>query len=252
MNSGRQAEAEAELRRSLAILQRLGDENPDNQVVLAGTHGKIGDVLSRGGKPTEALEAQRKALAIRQKWADSNLANNQFQPELAASHLAIGRLHAREKRFAEAFAAIETGLALCQKLADADPKRTDYVPQLGNSHAFRGWARVRAGQPALAAADLRRALELWAKNPPQDIEMRFERGRVPALLAGLGKDPKAGVTAAEVAAFADRSIEALRESFAYGWNPLDELKEPAFDAIRDRADFKTLVTELEKKKELKK
>jgi hypothetical protein len=32
-----------------------------------------------------------------------------------------------------------------------------------------------------------------------------------------------------------------------GWNLPDELEEPDFDAIRDRADFKMLVAELEKK-----
>jgi tetratricopeptide (TPR) repeat protein len=171
---------------------------------------------------------------------------------LAKSHLAIGRLHAREKRFAEAFTALDTGLALCQKLTDADPKRTEYALQLGDSHAYRGWARVRAGQPAEAAADLRRVLELWAKSPPQDIEMRFERARALALLAGLGKDPKSGVTPAEAGAFADRSVPALRDAVTSGWNLPDELKEPDFDVIRDRADFKTLVVELEKKTEPRK
>jgi len=55
------------------------------------------------------------------------------------------------------------------------------------------------------------------------------------------------VTAAEAAAFADRSIPALRDAVTSGWNLPDELKEPNFDAIRDRADFKELVAELEKR-----
>ncbi len=252
MISGRLAEAEAEFRRALAILRGLPEDNNDRQVHLADTLGKIGDVLSRAGMPTEALEAQRKALAIRQKWADTQPANVLPQADLAKSHLAIGRLHAREKRFAEAFAALDTGLALCQKVADADPKRTETVRQLGSGHAIRGWARVRAGQPALAAPDLRRALELWAKTPQEDIEMRFERGHVLALLAGLGKDPKSGVTAAQAAAFAEQSVPALRDAVSSGWNLPDELKEPDFDAIRDRADFKKFVAELEKKTEPKK
>jgi hypothetical protein len=60
------------------------------------------------------------------------------------------------------------------------------------------------------------------------------------------------VTSARAAAFVEESVPALRDAVASGWNLPDELKEPDFDAIRDRADFKTLVTELEKKKELKK
>ena len=82
--------------------------------------------------------------------------------------------------------------------------------------------------------------------------MRFERVRVLALLAGLGKDPKSGVTAAQATAFAEESVPALRDAVTCGWNLPDELKEPDFDAIRDRGDFKTLVAELEKKAEAKK
>ena len=72
-----------------------------------------------------------------------------------------------------------------------------------------------------------------------------------ALLAGLGKDPKSGVTAAQAAAFAEESIPALRDAVTSGWNLPDELKEPDFDAIRDRGDFNALVKELEKKAEPK-
>ena len=66
-------------------------------------------------------------------------------------------------------------------------------------------------------------------------------------MAGLGKDPKSGVTAAEAAAFAEQSVPALRDAVSSGWNLPDELKEPEFDAIRDRADFKMIVAALEKK-----
>jgi hypothetical protein len=52
--------------------------------------------------------------------------------------------------------------------------------------------------------------------------------------------------------FADRSVPALRDAVTSGWNLPDELKKPDFDAIRDRADFKTLVMELEKETEPKK
>jgi hypothetical protein len=163
---------------------------------------------------------------------------------LAYSLIHLGRLQARAKRFSEAFTAFDTALGMLRK--DGGPRT------IALGHAYRGGASVGVGQPALAAADLRLALELLDKRPPVYFDDRFERGRVPALLAGLGKDLKSGVTPAEAAAFADRSIPALRDAFANGWNLADELKEPDFDAIRDRADFKTLVTELEKKKELKK
>jgi hypothetical protein len=77
--------------------------------------------------------------------------------------------------------------------------------------------------------------------------MRFERARALALLAGLGAEAKSGVTKDEAAAFADQAVTALRDAFSAGWGLTRELKEPDFDAIRGRDDFKKLMAELEAK-----
>src|SRR5262249_21606997 len=111
--------------------------------------------------------------------------------------------------------------------------------------AYRGWAHVRAGHPAEAAADLRRAVELWGKASHSDLETRFERGRALALLAWLAADGKSGATTAEAAAFADQAVAALRDAFQAGWGQWDELKEPDFDPLRGREDFKKLLSEVE-------
>jgi tetratricopeptide (TPR) repeat protein len=197
------------------------------------------------GKPAEALKQYQKARAIRQKLADANPAVPGFQLDLATSDNYIGRLQAREKRFTDAFAAFDRCLAIRQKLADADPTSTEYTHHLGWGHAFRGWAHVRAGHPALAAADLRRALALWEKGKAADNETRFERGRALALLAGMAADGKSGVSAAEAAAFADQAVAALRDAFDAGWGNWAELKEPDFDPLRGREDFKKLLAEVE-------
>ena len=135
---------------------------------------------------------------------------------------------------------------MLQELAEADPKNTEYANYLGYSHTYRGWALVRSGQPFKAAADLRRAVDLWAKVPALDIEARFERSRALVLLAGLGGDAKSGVTKAEAAAFVDQAVAALREAIKAGWNG-NELKEPDFNPLRGREDFQELLTELEAK-----
>jgi hypothetical protein len=116
---------------------------------------------------------------------------------------------------------------------------------LGESHAFRGGARTRAGQPAEAAADLRRARELWARLPSLDIEIQVERSRALALLAGLGGDARSGVTKEEARTFADQSVAALADAVKVGWALPSELKEPDFDALRGRPDFQKLVAEVE-------
>ena len=130
-----------------------------------------------------------------------------------------------------------------------------YTTSLGFNHACRGCALIRSGQPSKSATDLRQALELWAKDPaPGHPNTRFERGRTLALLAklgGLGDDANSGVTKDEAAAFADQAVAALRDAFSAGWGWTNELKEPDFDAIRGRDDFKKLVAEIEAKAEKK-
>lgn len=66
-----------------------------------------------------------------------------------------------------------------------------------------------------------------------------------ALLAGLRAEAKSGVTTAEAAWFADQSVAALRDAINAGWNQLNELKEPDFDPLRGRDDFKKLLADLE-------
>jgi hypothetical protein len=141
---------------------------------------------------------------------------------------------------------LDKGQALFQKLSAAHPENARYTLRLGYSHAFRGAARARAGQSA-AAADLRRALKLWAGTKDADAEDRFEQARAQAVLAGLGADPKSGVTAAEAAAFADQAVTGLQDANQTGWINVAELKEPDFDPLRKRADFQKLVKELETK-----
>jgi hypothetical protein len=98
---------------------------------------------------------------------------------------------------------------------------------------------------------LRQAIELWAKAKSPNPETHFERSHALALLAGLGRDAKSGVTTAEAVRFADQAVAALRDAISAGWNWQNELKEADFDALRGREDFKKLRAELEPKSELK-
>ncbi len=243
MRAGRLAEAESEYRRASDFSNgKSGDEISRLDTKLA-----FGKVLELAGKPAESLEYLRGALAGYQENVAKKPEDNRAKGELAGVYPAVGWLHVREGRFAEALATLDAGVALGRKLLDADPNNLDYVGKVANVHACRGWARVRAGQRAEAVPDLRRALELWAKRQSLPIDMRFERARVESLLAGLARDPNSGVTPAEAAALADRSVASLRDIIKGGWSLPGELKEPDFDAIRGRDDFQKLVSEVEAK-----
>jgi serine/threonine-protein kinase len=254
VETGRPAGALQALQKALAIRQKLADASPavsELQFDLAWGHIQIGDVLSRTGKPEEAREAYLKALAINQKLSDANPTVLGYQRDLGRAHKQLGWLLSRQKRFAEAFTSIDAGLAILQKLTEAGPKSPEYASLLADGHGCRGWAMVRSGQPSKAAADLRRAVELWAKVPGPDPGDQFERSRALALLAGLDGETKSGVMKDEAAMFADQAVASLRDAISAGWDRPSELKEPDFDALRGRDDFKKLLAELEMRNKAK-
>jgi hypothetical protein len=154
----------------------------------------------------------------------------------------LGQLLARQKQFPAAFTPFDAGL----KLVEAEPRSPVMTNNLGYSYGWRGAARLQAGQLAEAAADLRRAVELWSGTPTTDGLTRFELSKALALLTGLAGDAKSGVTAVEAKAFADRAVAVLADAIKTGWRPagLDDPKEPDFDALRPREDFKKLMAEL--------
>jgi serine/threonine protein kinase len=239
-NNGKPDEALSAHRKALAIRQKLADANPNVAKFprdLGCSHYSVGQMLNEMGKPVEALSAHRKALAIRQKLAGANPTVADFQRDLAQSQTSIGRLHAQQGRFADAFTALDAALAILRPL-------TGHTSHVGLSLAYRGWAQARAGKPKEAADDLRRAVELWDKDPAPPIEMRFERARALALLTGLSAHPHSGVKAAEAKAFADRAVAALAEAVRPGSPEAAELKGPDFAVLRERDDFQKLVAAL--------
>ena len=55
------------------------------------------------------------------------------------------------------------------------------------------------------------------------------------------------MTKDEAKALADQAVAALRDAISGGWSWPSELKEPDFDALRDREDFQKLVNGVEPK-----
>jgi tetratricopeptide (TPR) repeat protein/tRNA A-37 threonylcarbamoyl transferase component Bud32 len=249
---GKPAEAAAAYEQAGATVQKLVEANPASigfQTNLAGIYTAMAVLFERTGKPAEAVAAYDKARDILRTLADANPKVPEFKSYLARCQYRAGRLLIRLARPAAGLAALDEGYAICQSLADAFPAISRYRLRLGYSHAFRGAAHARAGEGAAAAADLRRAIELWAKTVDRDAEDLFERARALALLAGLGGDAKSGVTTAEAARFADQAVASLRDASNAGWNWPGELKEPDFDGLRGRADFQKLMAEVEAKAE---
>jgi tetratricopeptide (TPR) repeat protein len=253
---GRIKEAEEDYDQAVSINKQLVADFPtrtefrENLVVALNNRGCRLRRLPITGRLQEAEKDFDQALSISKQLAAEFPTVPNYQLFVAMLHNNLGWLLARQKRFAEAIPALDAGVAISQKLAEAHPKNAVYTTHLGWKHIYRGAALVRSGSAdgrSKAAADLRRAIELWAKAPDLDSETQFERSRALSLLAGLGAGAKSGVTKTEAATFADQSVASLRDAFGAGFNEIGELKEPDFDSLRGRDDFQKLVAEQEAK-----
>ncbi len=247
---GRSVEGLLMYQKSSERLEKLVETSPSVarfQIELSMVQNDLGFWLDRIGRPAEALAIHEKALVVRRSLVETNPTISNYRSYLATSHNNIARLHALEGRFAEAFTSFDAALAIRKALVDSNPTEVVYRNHLGYSYAYSGWARVRAGQPAEAAIDLCKAVEVFNREQNQDMQTRFELVKSLALLAGLGRNDGSGVTESEASSFAGESVAALEDLINAGWANVAELQDPDFNAIRDRADFKNLLADLESK-----
>ena len=111
----------------------------------------------------------------------------------------------------------------------------------------RGLALRDLGDTAGAAADARRALELL-RRPAVAVGPALVRdGLLSRGARGPGRAGRIGVSAAEGEEEAAKAMEWLGRAVANGYRNTNQLRiESALDPLRDRADFKKLMAELEK------
>src|SRR5262249_26924799 len=150
-------------------------------------------------------------------------------------------------RPAEARDGCDQAIALRAALVREVPKVPIYRSHLAYSFLRRGLARGDLGDPAGAAADVRRAVALGEGLPSRTAEGWFQTACAHAALAGLAGRAGSGVSAAEAVTEADAAMAVLRRAVAMGYrSPAAFRTEDALDPLRKREDFQKLLAELEK------
>ena len=200
----------------------------------------------KAGWTAEAVPAYSQAKAVRQGMLAADPTNRSNRAALAtcetkeaAAQLALGRP-------TEARACCERALALREDLVKADPGNEDYPQGLAETLLRSGAAKAAAGDVAGAAADWRRAAELYAAHPPVKGEPTIFRACCHGALAGLAGVSGSGVAAAEAAEQAGTAMAILRLADAGGFRDPDLLRvEPGLDPLRARADFRLLMMDLD-------
>ena len=123
--SGRWPQALDNLRKSLAIFQRLIESEADlpwNRLNLALTSQYAGEVLQDMGEESEAMEALRRSVVMGEKAVEGDPASAHHRMYLARHHEAVGTLLERVGKPAEALKTYSEAYALRRRNAEALPE----------------------------------------------------------------------------------------------------------------------------------
>jgi serine/threonine-protein kinase len=179
---------------------------------------------------------QRRATGASAQAVDRDTLAN-CETNISAALTALGR-------FPDARACCERAIAIREELVKVEPNNEDYTEGLAESLMRRGGVKRATGDDTGAVADWRRAMVLFASHPPVG-EAAILRACCHGSLASLAGVPGSGVLADEGLKEADEAMAILRGAGASGFRDSYLLRvEPGLNALRHRADFQQLVTDL--------
>jgi serine/threonine protein kinase len=184
---GEPAEAAADYRQALGLLERLAADFPDVPVYrekLVKTFFGLSKALTQMGKVSEAETAVHQTILLRRRLVDDFRNDPRHRRDLAGDYNLLGDLRRGERKYAEADESYRKALELNEQLAAESPK---YRPELARSHSKLGELLWEQARYAEAEAAYRRALADQEKHvaelPPTDTEGRY---RLAECYHGLG------------------------------------------------------------------
>ena len=250
LEMGKPAEAEAEGRSAVSLIQELVNEDlnyADFRFILSQCHMTLGVVLLQVGKRAEAEVECRKAQGIAERLTADYPSLTQYGYTLALAFGSLGDVVRSSGRAAEAKSFYDRAIALLEQRFKEEPLLAWAGYPIVYSLRRRALALRDLGDPAGAAADTRQALLRCDGSPPQSGTHSFETACCHATLEGLAVRAGSGVSPAEGEREAASAMEWLGRAIANGFRNTNQLRiESALDPLRNRADFKKLVAELEK------
>jgi serine/threonine-protein kinase len=247
-DTGRPKEAEAAYADALELRKALAQDFPavpQYRQDLAGTHHNLGTLLSETGRPKEAEAAYRDALALYKPLAADFPAVPDYQAELANTLDGLAELARVRKDHPEARRLLEEARPHVQVALEANPRHPFYREIVRNLRRELAATLLEVGDhagAAEAAADLARI----AADPAGDAALAagFFSRCVP-LAEKDAKLPEA--RRKELAqSYAEQALAALRQAVAKGYKDAANMrKDKDLDPLRQRDDFRKLLTELE-------
>jgi tetratricopeptide (TPR) repeat protein len=276
---GRWKDAEAGYRRAIAVETRLAVEDPDDPdhlYDLTIQYNNLSRVIGADGRPDEAITAAREGVRIARELCGRYPTHALYRDALADDLFRLGNA-AHDDDVPAAVAALTEARERYEALRDDFPYTAGYSHSLGvtlNNLALleRGRGRTAEAVPLLeaAVAAQRRAAALNPKNPELLEQLRKHYANLFDTLVvrkEYARAAAAATTAAElyprvvplqVAAarclagcvpaggnHADEAVKLVRRAVAAGYEDYEHLLEDdAWQALRERADFRKIVEDL--------
>ena len=275
----RRDEARGEYERALDIRQKLAAQFPqeeDYQQELSYSHNNLGNLLIALGKWDDARREHQRALDIKQKLAAQFPALPGYQIDLGVTYHSFGSLHLAEDKPAESLPWFTKSITTLTAVHEQEPHDVRPEQYLCNSYKDRAIALNRLQRFAEAVKDWDMAIKLSSGPEQAGVHAARAGSRIHAghVLEGVGEITEliqaggwnarqwydfacvyavaSGKSADKKQQYADRAMELLRKSVQAGYkNGAHMATDTDLVPLRNRGDFKKLLTELEPGKDKK-
>jgi tetratricopeptide (TPR) repeat protein len=276
MDMGQFDAARAEYEKALALQQKLVERYPTvprYEEALAYTHNNLGILFTDLGQREAAQAELEKGIAGKKHLAEKYPTFPAYQVSLGGSYCELAQWFRKGSRAMECLTWCDKAIAVLTPVYRAEPRDITARRYLDSSYQNRALVYVALGKYADALPDWDKALELTSpevqpKIRARRISSRVQTGHVLEAIADSEELTKLSnwnpvewydfacayaVAAAKYPdkkqAYGDRAVELLRIAVKNGWKDAAHMaKDCDMDALRERADYKKLIAEMEASK----
>jgi tetratricopeptide (TPR) repeat protein len=250
---GKYGPAQNAFLKSLSIRKKLADAwpmAPEYQRDLAGVYINLGASASKSGRWHQAKAAFHKALAVQKKLANSQPEAGEYLVDLGANYCnlgdvmrALGKFRLSVKLYSTAIEWLQLVLKKQPRLGSA--KKILHYASWGRAMAYALLGRHADAVRATAeAGDLIKAKSL-ADRDLFDLAMVFSLAAAAALRGSRLTRPKSSKLGEQ---YAGQAVELLERITGNGFfqepNNVKLLMDKNLDHLRERTDFKNLMTQM--------
>ena len=254
--------AQAEYQQAVELLEKVNHNHPelsDQTFELAFLLGDLSGVQQTAGKLDSALASLTRAVEILEHLERRCPGVLNYEQGLANTYNLVGDLHRHRREPAEGIAFAQKAQTLLNGLIAQHPGDASLRIELAKSQNSLGRLLEQTGEPVAALRSFQRAVDFYesiTELSPRDCYNLACNVALSIPLIGVTNGSTPMVETSKLSKsdqlrrkrYGDRAVDLLRTSVEGGFLGLDILRSDTdLDPIRDRADFQSLMNELEEK-----